>query len=302
VAGATIAIAGSSGLIGSALVSALRAADNRVLRIVRRTPASADELHWNPETGEFADALDGVDAVVNLCGAGVGDRRWSGEFKQLLRDSRITPTEVLSSAVVDAGVDTFINASAVGYYGNTKDRVVDETTSAGTGFLAQLCQDWEAATLPAQAAGVRVVLARTGIVLSPSGGMLGRLRPLFFVGLGARIGSGRQYIPWISLEDEVRALLFALAHDDLAGPVNLTGPAPVTNAEFTTALGHAVNRPTPLLLPGFAARVALGEFAQEGLLSGQRAIPAALERAGFEFHHNTIGEALGYVTTRRDSA
>jgi uncharacterized protein len=302
VADALIAIAGSSGLIGSALVSALRAADNRVLRIVRRAPANADELHWNPETGEFdADALAGADAVVNLCGANVGAKRWSGEFKQLLRDSRITPTEVLSAAVPDAGVKVLINASAVGYYGNTKDRVADENASPGTGFLAKLCVDWEAATLPAQQAGVRVVLARTGLVLSPAGGMLGRLRPLFSLGLGARMGSGRQYMPWISLEDEVRALLFAISHDGLAGPVNLTGPAPVTNAEFTTALGRALNRPTPFLLPGFAVRALLGEFAEEGLLSGQRAIPAALEHAGFQFHHNTIGEALAHATTPPDN-
>ena len=301
-ADATIAIAGSSGLIGSALVSALRAADNRVLRIVRRAPASADELHWNPENSEFdAGALDGVDAVVNLCGVGIGDKRWSGEFKQLLRDSRITPTEVLATAVAKAGVKTLVNASAVGYYGDTRDRIADETAPAGTGFLAQLCQDWEAAAAPAESAGVRVVLARTGIVLSPNGGMLGRLRPLFWLGLGARIGGGRQYLPWISLEDEVRALLFAISHEDVSGPVNLTGPAPVTNAEFTTALGHAINRPTPFFVPGFAARALLGEFASEGLLSGQRAIPAALERAGFQFHHNTIGEALAYVTARRDS-
>jgi uncharacterized protein len=302
VADALIAIAGSSGLIGSALVSALRAADNRVLRIVRRAPSNADELHWNPETGEFdVAALRGVDAVVNMCGANVAEKRWSGEFKQLLRDSRITPTEVLSAAVVAAGVKVLVNASAVGYYGDTKDRVVDETASPGTGFLAQLCRDWEAATLPAQQAGVRVVLARTGLVLSPAGGLLGRLRLLFSLGLGARVGNGRQYMPWISLEDEVRALLFAMSHHTLDGPVNLAGPAPVTNAEFTTALGRALNRPTPWLLPGFAVRALLGEFAQDGLLAGQRAIPAALERAGFQFHHNTIGEALAYATTPPDN-
>jgi uncharacterized protein (TIGR01777 family) len=296
---ATIAIAGSSGLIGTALVSALRAGDHRVLRIVRRAPSNPDELHWNPDTGEFdASGLSGVDAVVNLCGVSVGGSRWSGAFKQSLRDSRIDPTEVLSEAVAATEVPTLVNASAVGYYGDTRDRTVDETASAGTGFLARLCVDWEAATAAAQQAGTRVVLARTGLVLAPSGGMLGRLRPLFSVGLGARLGSGRQYMPWISLEDEVRALMFAIFHDEVAGPVNLTGPAPVTNAEFTTALGHALNRPTPMLVPGFAARLALGEFADEGLLSGQRAIPAALERAGFAFHHNTIGEALAYATVR----
>jgi uncharacterized protein (TIGR01777 family) len=299
VATATIAIAGSSGLIGSALVSALRATDHRVLRIVRRPPSNADELHWNPDTGEFdATGLSGVDAVVNLCGVNVGGSRWSGAFKQSLRDSRITPTEVLATAVADAGVATLVNASAVGFYGNTMERTVDETTRAGTGFLAQLCIDWEAATGPAEDAGTRVVLARTGLVLAPAGGMLSRLTPLFSFGLGARLGKGRQYMPWISLEDEVRALLFAIAHDELSGPVNLTGPAPVTNAEFTTALGRAVNRPTPWPLPGVVLRAALGEFADEGLLIGQRAIPAALERAGFTFHHDTIGEALAYATTR----
>ncbi|RFZ62418.1 TIGR01777 family protein [Mycobacterium liflandii] len=298
---AVVAIAGSSGLIGSALAAALRAADHRVLRIVRRTPANSEELHWNPESGEFdPDALTDVDVVINLCGVGIGRRRWSGAFKQSLRDSRITPTEVLSSAVADAGVPTLINASAVGYYGDTRDRVVDENDPAGMGFLAQLCVDWEAATLPAQYAGTRVVLARTGLVLAPAGGTLRPLRPAFSVGLGARLGSGRQYMAWISLEDEVRALLFAISNPTLSGPVNMAGPAPVTNAEFTTAFGRALNRPTPLMLPGFAARAALGEFADEGLLIGQRAIPTALEQAGFRFHHNTIGEALSYATARRD--
>jgi uncharacterized protein len=300
---ATVAIAGSSGLIGSALVTALRTADHRVLRIVRRAPANANELHWDPDGGEFdTDALQGVDAVVNLCGINIGQRRWSGAFKQNLRDSRITPTEVLATAVADAGVDVLVNASAVGYYGDTKDRVVDETSSPGTGFLAQLCEDWEAVTAPAHDAGARVVLARTGVVLAASGGALRQLRPLFSVGLGARLGNGRQYMSWISLEDQVRALRFAIDDDRLSGPVNLTGPAPVTNAEFTAALGRAVNRSTPLMMPGFAVRAALGEFADETLLSGQRAIPAALERAGFEFEHKTVGEALRYATATRDVA
>jgi uncharacterized protein len=297
VTSAVIAIAGSSGLIGSALVYALRATDHRVVRIVRRAPSNADEVFWNPDTGEFdSSALTDVDAVVNLCGVNIGEKRWSGAFKQSLRDSRIGPTEVLSSAVVEAGVPTLINASAVGYYGDTGARTTDETAPAGTGFMARLCEDWEAATAFAEHDGTRVVLLRTGLVLAPSGGILSRIKPLFSFGLGARLGDGRQYMPWISLEDEVRALLFTIFHDEVSGPVNLTGPAPVTNAEFTTALGRALNRPTPLIAPGFALRILLGEFAEEGLLGGQRAIPAALERAGFEFHHNTIGEALAFAT------
>jgi uncharacterized protein (TIGR01777 family) len=298
---AVVAIAGSSGLIGSALTSALRAADHRVLRIVRRAPSNPDELFWNPDIGEFdASALRGVDAVINLCGVSVGGKRWSGAFKQSLRDSRIGPTEVLSSAVVQAGVPVLVNASAVGYYGDTRDRVVDESAPAGRGFLAGLCQDWEAATESATHGGVRVVLVRTGLVLAPTGGLLARIKPLFGLGLGARLGNGRQYTPWISLEDEVRALLFTIGHD-LSGPINATGPAPVTNAEFTGALGRAMNRPTPISVPGFVLRTLLGEFADEGVLGGQRAIPAALERAGFEFHHRTIGEALGYATAPKDS-
>jgi len=303
VTNAVIAIAGSSGLIGSALVYALRATDRKVLRIVRRAPSNADEVFWNPDTGEFdSSALDGVDAVVNLCGINIGEKRWSGAFKQSLRDSRIGPTEVLSAAVVEAGVPTLVNASAVGYYGDTGGRTVDETASAGEGFMAQLCADWEAATSYAERDGTRVVLARTGLVLAPAGGLLSRVKPLFSLGLGARLGNGRQYMPWISLEDEIRALLFAINHDEVAGPVNLTGPAPVTNAEFTAALGRTVNRPTPLIAPGFALRTLIGEFADEGLLGGQRAIPTVLERAGFKFHHNTIGEALAFATAKNHDA
>ena len=281
---------------------ALRATDHRVLRIVRRAPSNSDEVFWNPDTGEFdADALRGVDAAVNMCGVSVGAKRWSGAFKQSLRDSRIDPTEVLSEAVAQAGVGVLVNASAVGYYGDTGNRIADETAPQGRGFLAQLCRDWEAATAPAQHAGVRVVLTRTGLVLSPRGGMLSRLRPLFSLGLGARLGSGRQYMPWISLEDQVRAMLFAIFHDDVSGPVNFTGPAPVTNSEFTKAMGRVLNRPAPLMVPGFALKTLLGEFAEEGLLGGQRAIPAVLERAGYEFRHNTVGEALAYTTSTVES-
>ena len=293
----TVAVAGSSGLIGSALVSALRADNQHVLRLVRRAPARAGELRWDPEAGDIdADALAGVDAVVNLCGISLADRRWSGAFKQNLRDSRITPTEVLSAAVAAAGVPLLINASAVGYYGDSGSRTIDESAPNGRGFLAQLTQDWENATTSARLAGTRVVLARTGQVVARSGGIVAGLRPLFWLGLGSRLGNGRQYMSWISLRDEVRALLFAMTEPSISGPVNLTGPAPVTNAEFTAALGRALNRRAALLLPGLLARAALGELAEEAMLSGQRAIPAALEQAGFTFQHNTIGEALAYAT------
>ena len=293
----TVAIAGSSGLIGTALVDALRATGHRVLRIVRRDPGNTDELRWEPDRAEFDPAgLADVDAVVNLCGVGVADKRWSGAVKQVLRDSRIEPTEVITAAVDEAGVPLLINASAVGYYGDTRARIVDESAPPGTGFLARLCVDWEAATSPAQEAGARVVLARIGLVLAPAGGLLARLRPLFGFGLGGRLAGGQQYMPWISLEDAVRALVFAIEDPDVFGPVNLTGPAPVTNTEFTAALGRALNRPTPATVPAFALRALVGEFADEGLLIGQRAVPAALERAGFEFEHRSVGAALAYAT------
>lgn len=292
-----VAIAGSSGLIGSALTAVLAAGDRPVIRLVRRAPTQTGQRYWNPEAGELDPAvLDGVAAVVNLCGAPVAGQRWSGAYKQILRDSRIAPTEVIATAVAAAGVPTLVNGSAIGYYGDTGAHVVDESAPAGSGFLARLCQDWEAATDAAAQAGTRVVRVRTGHVLSPSGGVLGRLRPLFALGLGARFGSGQQYWSWISLEDTVRALLFAIDNAALSGPVNLTSPTPVTNADFTAALGAALNRPTPLRVPGFAAKRLVGEFAEEGLLIGQRVRPGALETAGFTFHHATVGAALAYAT------
>ena len=291
-----VVIAGASGLIGTALVSTLRRHDHDVIRLVRRPAAGPDEYRWDPYTAALDDAaLDGADAVVNLCGAGVGDRRWSGAYKQLLRDSRIVPTDVLAQAVARTGVPVFAGASAVGYYGHTGDRIVDESSPAGTGFLAGLCTDWEAAADPARAAGARTTTLRTAIVLSRHGGMLSRLRPLYRVLLGGRFGDGRQYVSWISLEDQVEALRFVLEHE-VEGPVNLTGPAPVTNAEFTRALSRVLHRPAPWVVPGFAARALVGEFADEAVLAGQRAIPAVLETAGFDFRHKTVGEALEAVT------
>jgi uncharacterized protein (TIGR01777 family) len=293
-----VLVAGSSGLIGTALVSALREHDHEVLRLVRRHPAATDERSWDPPAATIQPgALDGVDAVVNLCGAGIGSRRWTAARKQVLRDSRTVPTEVLAAAVAEQGVPTLVNGSAVGYYGDTGDTVVDETAPAGSGFLADVCRDWEAAVKPAADAGTRVVRLRTGLVLSPSGGLLAQLRPLFSLMLGGRLGDGRQWMPWISLADEVGALRFLLERDDIAGPVNLTAPAPVTNAEFTRALAHALGRPAPWTVPAFALRLALGELADETALAGQRAVPHVLERHGYPFRHPALNAALSAATS-----
>ncbi|HET9117493.1 MAG TPA: TIGR01777 family oxidoreductase [Pseudonocardiaceae bacterium] len=289
-----VAIAGSSGLIGTALVALLRQAGHDVLRLVRRPPLGPDERTWDPSAATMdVGTLQGTDAVVNLCGSAMGDRRWSGEVKQAIRDSRIGPTEVLAAAVAEHEVPVLVSASGVGYYGDTGDREVDETSPLGSGFLAQVCRDWEAATAPAVRAGARVVQVRTGLVISPAGGLMGQLKPLFALGLGARLGSGTQYMPWISLDDEVGAIRFALEHDELSGPVNLSGPDPVTNAEFTKAVGKAMHRPTPLIVPGFALRLIRGaELVDEMIMTGQRAVPSVLRNHGYQFQHATLAAAL----------
>lgn len=291
-----VVVAGSSGLIGSTLVPGLRQAGHEVLRLVRRRPAAPDERGWDPPAGRLDDgALDGADAVVNLCGVGVGDKRWSGERKQAIRDSRTVPTDVLARAVVEHRVPTLLNASAVGWYGDTGDREVDERDPAGSDFLADVVRDWEAAAAPAAAGGARVVLLRTGLVLSSAGGLMGRMTPLFRFAVGGKLGSGRQYWPWISLDDEVGAIRFALEHPEVSGPVNLTGPEPVTNAEFTRVAGEVLHRPTVVAVPAFALRLALGEFADVGVLSGQRAVPRVLLGSGYVFQHPTVGAALSAV-------
>jgi uncharacterized protein (TIGR01777 family) len=289
-----VVIAGSSGLIGTALVSLLRQVGHDVIRLVRKRPAAPDERGWDPSAAIMEpDALAGADAVVNLCGSQMANHRWSGEHKQAIRDSRIGPTEVLAAAVAEARVPVLLNGSGVGYYGDTEDRVVDESADSGSGFLADICREWEAATGAARRGGARVVLARTGLVISPSGGLMGQLKPLFALGLGGRLGSGRQYMPWISLDDEVGAIRFALENDHVAGPVNLTGPDPATNAEFTQAVGEVMHRPTPLVVPAFALRLVRGaELVDEMVLAGQRAVPAVLADRGYPFQHGSLHAAL----------
>jgi uncharacterized protein len=292
-----VAIAGSSGLIGTALVALLRQAGYDVLRLVRRQPRAPDERAWDPSAATMdAGTLEGADAVVNLCGSAMANRRWSGEVKQAIRDSRIGPTEVLAAAAAEHRIPILVNASAVGYYGDTGSREVDETAPVGSGFLARVCRDWEAATAAAERAGTRVVRVRTGLVISSSGGLMGQLKPLFALGLGAQLGNGEQYMPWISLDDEVGAIRFALEHDEVSGPVNLSGPHPVTNAEFTTAVGKALHRPTPLVVPGFALRLILGtDLVDEMVLAGQRAVPAVLRTCGYPFRHATLSAALAWA-------
>ncbi|MGY1813107.1 TIGR01777 family oxidoreductase [Blastococcus sp. SYSU D00820] len=293
-----IAVTGSSGLIGSSLVPALQDDGHDVLRLVRRTPRTADEHRWDPQHRRIDPGLlTDVDAVVNLAGVGIADRRWSEKHKQAVLRSRVDATATISQALADAAAAdparerVLLSGSAVGWYGDTGDRIVDERAPAGADFLSSVCEQWEAATAAAAAApGVRMVTLRTGLVLG-RGGLLGRLAPLFRLGLGGRLGSGRQYWPWISLRDEVDAIRFLLTAP-VSGPVNLTAPGPVTNAEFTRVLAQVLDRPAVLPVPGIALRIALGEFAAVGVLAGQRAVPAALESAGFTWTHRDLGAAL----------
>jgi uncharacterized protein (TIGR01777 family) len=286
-----VLIAGASGLIGSALGDRLRREGHEVRRLVRREAREGGEFGWDPPSGTIANgAFEGVDAVVNLGGKPLFPGRWSAMRKQELTDSRVEPTEVLAEAVAEHGVGVLVNASAVGYYGHTHESIVDESGPRGRGFLAELCEAWETAT--AGAGDARVVNIRTGLVLSAKGGLYGTLRPLFQLCLGGRLGDGRQFMPWIALEDEVGAIVHVLTHDDLSGPVNLSGPAPVTNAEFTKAVGRALHRPAPWWVPGIALKAVLGQAGEEMALFGQRAVPAALERSGYEFGHRTLDSAL----------
>ncbi|MFJ1702198.1 TIGR01777 family oxidoreductase [Kitasatospora sp. NPDC088346] len=288
-----IAVTGSTGLIGSALVRSLLADGHQVVRLVRRrsrTGPQADGtvgVGWNPHLLRVDTAgLEGVDAVVHLAGAGVGDRRWTDSYKREIRDSRVLGTEAIAGAL--AGLkrppQVLVSGSAVGYYGQTGDRVIDERDGAGDDFLASVCVEWEAAARPAAEAGIRVVHPRTGLVLAAGGGAGARLFPLFKLGLGGRLGSGEQYWSVISLADEVAALRFLLDTPEVSGPVNLVGPDPVTNRRLTEVLGRVLGRPTVFTVPHLALQAALGEMAVE-VSGSHRVVPRALLDAGFVFRH-----------------
>jgi uncharacterized protein (TIGR01777 family) len=289
-----VAISGSSGLIGQAVVAALRARGDEVISLVRRPPG-ARELRWDPATGAVdAGALEGTDAVVHLAGAGIGDKRWSASRRHEIMASRVQSTTLLARTL--AGLarppTVMVSASAVGYYGDRGDEELTEQSSPGRGFLAEVCAAWEDATEPARRAGVRVVRLRSGVVLSAHGGALARQLPLFRLGIGGRLGSGRQWLSWISLPDEVGAVLHALDTPALEGAVNATAPSPVTNREFTRALARALHRPASVAVPGIALRIALGsDLASEMVLAGQRVLPTRLRATGYTFRYPDVDAA-----------
>ena len=294
-----IVITGSSGLIGSALVRVLRSEDeghaHEVLRLVRREASADDEISWDPAAGRGPDLerLHGVDAAINLAGAGLGDHRWSDGYKKEILESRTSSTRLLAEALasLDPKPTVLLSGSAIGYYGDTGDRFVDEDAPAADDFAAEVARDWEASAAAASDAGIRTVLLRTGIVLSTKGGALGKVLPLFKAGVGGRLGSGHQYVSWIARPDHIAAMRFLLDADDVSGPVNVTAPNPVTNRDYTKAIAAAVHRPALFPAPSLALKAVLGEFAGN-VVGGQRVLPKRLVDAGFEFGYPDIEPAL----------
>jgi len=287
-----IAISGSSGLIGTALVGHLKSEGHTVQRLVRRAPVAPDEVQWNPQTG-FVDlaALSGVDAIIHLAGVGVGDKRWTKKYKSEILNSRLLGTTTIAKAVAELKPQVFISASAIGWYGESGNRAVVETDRVGDDFLAAVCREWESA---ADLAGdVRTVKIRTGLVLDPTGGALGKMLPLFRLGFGGKLGSGKQWWSWITLHDQIRAIVFAL-ENPISGAVNVTSPNPVTNQEFTSALARALHRPALFPAPAIALKIALGGFASE-VLGSKKVIPHVLQEAGFTWDYPHITEALNQL-------
>jgi uncharacterized protein len=292
-----ILLSGASGMLGTAVRKALLDRGAGVLQLVRRNPLAADQLKWNP-AGSIAvvdsGPLEGLNAAIHLSGANLAAHRWTPAYKREIWLSRVESTRALTAML--AGLSqppkTLLVASAIGFYGNRGDELLDETSGSGTGFMADLCREWESAAQPAIEAGIRVLNLRFGVVLGMEGGALPRLIPLFRLGLGGRLGSGQQWMSWISLRDAVAATLFAADTPTLTGAVNLTAPQPVTNTGFTHALARAVHRPAVLPAPAFALRAVLGEMADEALLASARVFPSRLTSAGFQFAHRTVNEAM----------
>ena len=292
-----ILISGSSGLIGRALTAALEGDGRATAALVRPSSASSDGVRWDPDAGTIdAAALEGFDAVIHLAGENIADRRWTDARKARIRDSRVRGTSLLADAL--AGLDrkprAMLCASAAGYYGDRGSETLSDGAASGAGFLAETTREWEEAAKPAADAGIRVVNLRIGIVLSPSGGMLKRVLPIFRMGLGGRLGDGSQYMSWAAMPDLTRAIAWTLERDDIAGGVNVSSPFPITNAEFTRALGKALNRPAIFAVPAFALRLAQGELA-DAVLSSVRMSPDRLLASGFEFRYADIESALKWA-------
>jgi uncharacterized protein (TIGR01777 family) len=284
-----IAVTGSSGLIGSALVGHLKEQGYEVQRLVRRKATTNEEITWDPQAGTVdLDALDGVHGVIHLAGAGVGDKRWTKKYRATILNSRLLGTTAIAHAVEKVKPSVFISASAIGYYGETGNRAVTENDRVGDDFLATVCREWEAA---ADLAGsVRTVKIRTGLVLDPVGGALGRMLPLFRLGVGGKLGSGNQWWSWITLHDEINAITHLL-NSSVSGPVNLTSPFPVTNQEFTGTLARSLHRPALFPVPGFALKIALGGFSTE-ILGSKKVLPSVLSEDGFAFDYPHLTGAL----------
>ena len=299
-------MAGASGYLGTRLADRLRGQGHDITRLVRHPTTEPGQAAWQPSQGQLDPALlAGADAMINLAGANVGDHRWTAAYKSKLRSSRVDTTGTIARAIRQLPEAdrprTLLQSSAIGWYGDTGDREVTEEAPAGTTFLADLCRIWEAAARPAEDAGTRVVLLRSGLPLDADGGILKPLVLPFRMGGAAKIGGGRQWMPWIALADWLDAAVFLLGRDDIAGPVNVVGPEPVTNAEFTRAFAHVLKRPALLTIPGFALDLGLGEFAGE-LQRSYRVIPGVLRRAGFRWEHPTIESALRATLETRQNA
>ena len=284
-----VAVTGSTGLIGTALVAQLRSDGYQVLKLVRRPPRSADEVSWDPIKGEIdLKSLEDVDAVFHLAGAGVGDKRWTAAYRSEILNSRLLGTTTIANACEQLQPEVFISASAIGYYGETGNREVSEVDRGGDDFLSIVCREWEA--VANLAPSVRTIKLRTGLVLDPTGGALGRMIPLFKFGLGGKLGSGKQWWSWITLHDQVRAMIF-LMNSQIEGAVNIATPNPVTNKEFTAALAHALKRPAFFPAPAFALRASLGGFSSE-ILGSKKILPKVLLDNGFEFDYPFVSNAL----------
>lgn len=298
ITGMRVLVSGSHGLIGSHLVEALARANHEVIRLVRNKPATPQEVSWDPVAGTIdAQGLEGLDAVVHLAGSNLAARRWTRAIKQEIRDSRVKGTRLLCQtlAALEKPPGTYISASAIGYYGDRGQTLVDEGSAAGSGFLPSVCRAWEEASNVLQETAVRVVFMRIGIVLSPEGGALAKMLPSFKLGIAGHIGDGKQFMSWISLDDVVGVITYALENNSLSGPINVVAPQPVTNHDFSKSLGHVLHRPTILPLPAFALRTALGEMADELLLSSTRVKPSKLLAAGYHYQYPELTGALQHL-------